>query len=105
MSHFRTRNGDREVDFIIHRGGSDLVAVEVKPARTVTDNDVRHLLWLKRELGHDMRHMVMVYSGTTAYRRRDGSRWCRRRSSAPEELVYLAAHMLAFDYAFVSAVW
>lgn len=72
VSHFRTRNGDHEVDFIVHQGNRTSVAIEVKLAPTVSDSDVRHLLWLKGRLGDDLRDMVVVTTGSVAYRRQDG---------------------------------
>lgn len=72
LSYFRTQRGDHEVDFIVHRGDGANVAIEVKLSRTVSDNDVKHLLWLKRRLGDSLRDMVVITTGTTAYRRRDG---------------------------------
>ncbi len=72
LSHFRTRNGDREIDYILHRGNREVVGVEVKLARTVADSDVKHLLWLKTQLGDALRDMVVIYTGATAYRRPDG---------------------------------
>lgn len=71
VSHLRTRNGDHEVDFIVHRGAA-CVAVEVKLGATVDDADVRHLLWLKQQLGENLRDMVVVNTGSRAYRRTDG---------------------------------
>ncbi|MGV8884022.1 MAG: ATP-binding protein [Microbacteriaceae bacterium] len=72
LSHLRTQRGDHEVDFIVHRGDGVNVAFEVKLSRTVSDSDVKHLLWLKQKLGDSLRDMVVVTTGTTAYRRRDG---------------------------------
>ncbi|MFM9877592.1 MAG: ATP-binding protein [Rhodoglobus sp.] len=71
VSHLRTRNGDHEVDFIVHRGAA-CVALEVKLGATVDDFDVRHLLWLKQQLGENLRDMVVVNTGARAYRRTDG---------------------------------
>ncbi len=71
VSHLRTRNGDHEVDFIVHRG-SACVAIEVKLGASVDDTDVRHLLWLKQQLGENLRDMVVVNTGARAYRRADG---------------------------------
>ena len=72
LGHFRTRNGDHEIDFIVERGPRQLVAVETKLARSVSDADVKHLVWLKRQLGDDLVDMIVVTTGDTAYRRRDG---------------------------------
>jgi predicted AAA+ superfamily ATPase len=72
VTHFRSQDGDREVDFVLHRGDRANVAIEVKLAASVGDHDVRHLLWLKSRLGEELADMVVVYTGSTAYRRPDG---------------------------------
>ena len=38
----------------------------------VTDDDVRHLLWLRDRLGSGMLDLVIVTTGQFAYRRPDG---------------------------------
>ena len=48
------------------------MAIEVKLARAVTDEHVRHLLWLSERLGDDLLDAVVVTTGPEAYRRRDG---------------------------------
>lgn len=72
VSHFRSKNGDREVDFVIHRGDHTVVAVEVKLAPTVDDADVRHLHWLRSRLGGALTDAIVVTTGQYAYRRADG---------------------------------
>ena len=72
VSHFRTRNGDREVDLIVERSDRRVLAIEVKLAREVTDDHVRHLLWLRERLGEDLLDAVVITTGLEAYRRRDG---------------------------------
>jgi len=72
VSHFRTRNGDREVDLIVERADHRVVAIEVKLASTVADEHVRHLLWLRERLGDSLLDAVVVTTGAEAYRRRDG---------------------------------
>lgn len=69
--HLRTRAGEHEVDLIVERGQS-VVAIEVKLGVAPDDADVRHLLWLKRQLGDELADMVIVTTGSQAYRRRDG---------------------------------
>ncbi|MCL1840156.1 MAG: DUF4143 domain-containing protein [Propionibacteriaceae bacterium] len=71
LSYLRTRNGDHEVDFLIQRGQS-VVGVEVKLAPMVTDADVRHLVWLRGQLGTRLRESIIVTTGPHAYRRPDG---------------------------------
>lgn len=72
LSHFRDHDGRHEIDFIIHRGHAEAVGVEVKLKAAITDNDVRHLLWLKESLPDQIVDLVVIYTGTHAYRRQDG---------------------------------
>jgi uncharacterized protein len=71
LGHLRTWGGEHEVDLIVERGQS-VVAIEVKLGVAPDDADVRHLLWLKRQLGDELADMVIVTTGSQAYRRRDG---------------------------------
>ena len=70
--HLRTRGGEREVDLIVARDDQRIVAIEVKLTRTVDDNDVRHLRWLREQIGEDLLDAVIVTTGPEAYRRPDG---------------------------------
>jgi len=70
-AHLRTLRGEREVDLILERGQS-IVAIEVKLGQLVNDHDVRHLLWLRDQLGDELADAVVVTTGVEAYRRRDG---------------------------------
>ena len=71
VAHLRTRNGDHEVDFIVE-GDEGIVAFEVKLSGSVDDHDVRHLLWLRNQIGDDLLDSVVVTTGPMAYRRQDG---------------------------------
>jgi predicted AAA+ superfamily ATPase len=72
VGHLRTAGGRQEVDLIVERADRRVVAVEVKLSRTVTDGDVRHLLWLREQIGDDLLDAVVVSTGPQAYRRSDG---------------------------------
>lgn len=72
VHHLRTRDGDHEVDLIVCRPDGRILAVEVKLAANVTDDDVRHLAWLRSKVGDDLVGAVVVTTGRDAYRRRDG---------------------------------
>lgn len=72
VSHLRTKNGDHEVDFIVEGEGQRVVAIEVKLSPDITDADVKHLHWLSGQLGPRMADMVVITTGTYAYRRKDG---------------------------------
>lgn len=70
--HFRTNNGDHEVDIIIELANNDVIAIEAKLASVVTDADVKHLNWLKERVGDRLIERIVVHTGPVAYRRPDG---------------------------------
>lgn len=72
VRHLRTMNGRQEIDLIIERDDHRVLAIEVKLGATVTDDDVKHLNWLREQIGDDVLDAIVVTSGPQAYRRRDG---------------------------------
>ena len=70
--HFRDKGGAHEVDLIVEGADRRVLAIEVKLSTTVTDEDVRHLTWLRDRLGDAVLDLVIVTTGREAYRRRDG---------------------------------
>lgn len=72
VRHLRTKEGRQEVDLIVERRDQRIVAIETKLSGAVTDDDVRHLLWLREILGDDALDLVVVNTGPFAYRRPDG---------------------------------
>ncbi|MDO9445218.1 MAG: DUF4143 domain-containing protein, partial [Dehalococcoidia bacterium] len=72
VRHLRTYGGAQEVDLIIVRDDGRVLAMEIKLARNVTDDDARHLRWLHERIGDDLLDAVIVTSGPAAYRRPDG---------------------------------
>lgn len=72
VGHLRTRNGDREVDLIVEGADGQVLGIEVKLSSSVDDTDVRHLLWLRDQMPDDVVDLVILTTGTTAYRRQDG---------------------------------
>ncbi len=70
--HLRTQDARHEVDLIVERRDGRVVAIEIKLARDVGDRDVRHLTWLRDQIGDDLLEAVIVTTGPDAYRRRDG---------------------------------
>ena len=69
--HLRTHRGEHEIDLLVEGRGGVLVGVEVKLSASVTDRDVKHLLWLRDQLGDKVKDLVVVSTGPTAYRRGD----------------------------------
>ena len=68
----RARNGDHEIDLIAETRDGRIVTIEVKLAASVTAPDVQHSVWLRSRLLEDVTDLVILTTGTTAYRRRDG---------------------------------
>lgn len=72
VGHLRTKSGDHEVDLIVESNDTRCTAIEVKLADTVRDDDVRHLHWLRGQLGSRFVDGVVLHTGPRAYRRPDG---------------------------------
>lgn len=72
IGHLRTKNGDHEVDIIVETSDTRCTAFEVKLSDTIGDSDVRHLHWLRQQLGERLIESVVLYPGPRAYRRKDG---------------------------------
>jgi hypothetical protein len=72
LSHCRTMGGRQEIDLIVERGDHRVLALEVKLGQSVTDADVRHLQWLRREIGDQLLDAAIITTGRDAYRRSDG---------------------------------
>ena len=70
--HLRTAGGRHEVDLIVERGDGKVVAIEVKLAGAIDDDDVKHLRWLREVIGPDLLDAVVVTTGPMAHRREDG---------------------------------
>jgi predicted AAA+ superfamily ATPase len=72
VRHLRTREGRQEIDLIVERPDQRVLAIEVKLSATVSDDDVKHLHWLRDQIGNDLLDMLVVTTGPRAYRRPDG---------------------------------
>ena len=72
VGHLRDRNGRHEIDLVVARSDQRIVAIEVKLSATIEDSDVRHLRWLREQLGPALLDAIVLSTGTEAYRRSDG---------------------------------
>jgi predicted AAA+ superfamily ATPase len=70
--HLRTQGGDHEVDLIVQRRDSSVLAIEVKASSQVRPADVAHLNWLEEQAPGLVIDKVILNSGELAYRRKDG---------------------------------
>lgn len=60
------RNGDREVGFVVERS---VVALEAKLSPLVRDGDVKHLVWLRDQLGQRLKGAANLTTGPDGYPR------------------------------------
>lgn len=72
VRHFRVWDGRHEIDLIVERADSRVVAIEVKLSASADDGDMEHLLWLKAQMGTDLLDMVIINTGPHAYRHPNG---------------------------------
>jgi hypothetical protein len=72
VTHFRDFGGAHEVDLVVEGANQRVLAIEVKLAVDVDDEDVRHLVWLRDRIGEDLLDAIVVTTGREAYRRSDG---------------------------------
>jgi uncharacterized protein len=71
IGHLRTWSGEREIDLIVeHRGR--VLAIEVKLGEVPEERDLRHLHWLREQIGSELADALIVTTGSAAYRRADG---------------------------------
>ncbi len=72
VGHLRSSGGRHEIDLIVERADRRVLAIEVKLSPTVSDDDVRHLHWLRNTIGDDLLDTMVITTGPDAYRRADG---------------------------------
>ncbi|MFZ2273227.1 ATP-binding protein [Corynebacterium variabile] len=72
VSHLRVDSGAHEIDLIVQGIDGQILAIEVKLAGQVDAADVRHLHWLRDQMPDRIADLVVITTGTTAYRRPDG---------------------------------
>jgi predicted AAA+ superfamily ATPase len=72
VKHLRLRRGEHEIDLIVERADGRVVAIEIKLKRTPDDGDAEHLNWLAGRIDDDLLDRVILTTGPSAYRRRDG---------------------------------
>jgi len=71
VAHFRNRDG-REIDIIVQRPDSRVVAIEVKTSGQVRPSDVATLNWLDEQLPGKVVDKIVINTADRAFRRPDG---------------------------------
>lgn len=72
VGHLRTHDSREEIDLIVEGDEGQIVAIEVKLAADIRDEDVRHLKWLQQSMPDEVVDLVVISTGEYAYRRADG---------------------------------
>lgn len=72
VHHLRTADGRHEIDLIVEGPDRQVVALEVKLAPTVGDDDVAHLVWFRAKSPDRIADAAIITTGEFAYRRADG---------------------------------
>ena len=72
VHHLRTQRGEHEIDLIVVRPDQRVVALEVKLSANIDERDVKHLVWLRDQIGDELLDAAVITTGEFAYRRPDG---------------------------------
>lgn len=65
--HLRHANQTREVDLVLESAAGRVVGIEIKAASTVDPRDVRHLAWLRDQLGTAFHRGVVLHTGPSVF--------------------------------------
>jgi predicted AAA+ superfamily ATPase len=68
LHHLRQEKGQHEVDIIVEYGGGRVFAFEIKASSAPTNQDARHLAWLRAELGDRFVGGAVLHTGPRAFR-------------------------------------
>ena len=60
--HFRTTQG-KEVDFVIENNNGDILAIEVKSAKTISKSDIKGLFELQTITADKFKKGIILYNG------------------------------------------
>jgi len=61
--HLRDRNDCRKIDMVLESSTHAIAGVQITAARTASDRDVRHLAWLRDQVGDDFVRGVVLHTG------------------------------------------
>lgn len=72
VQHLRTNAGRHEVDVVVERPDGRVLAIEVKLGAEVRTSDLKHLHWLREQVGDQLVDAAVITTGVLAHRRDDG---------------------------------
>jgi predicted AAA+ superfamily ATPase len=67
LFHLRQEKGQHEVDIIVEYGGGRVFALEIKASSAPKKEDIRHLIWLRDELGDRFVGGAILHTGPRAF--------------------------------------
>lgn len=67
LHHLRTEQGRHEVDLVAEVDAHHVIGIEIKATSAPTSRDVRHLVWLRDQLGDRFTAGVILHTGPAAY--------------------------------------
>ncbi len=67
LYHLRQHNGRHEVDIIAELDAQNLVGIEVKATAAPTTDDVRHLAWMRDQIGNQFIAGVVLHTGPSSF--------------------------------------
>lgn len=63
LYHFRTSNGQNEVDIVLESRAGDLIGIEVKHSERITESDLKGLRYLSEKTGDKFKRGIILYTG------------------------------------------
>jgi predicted AAA+ superfamily ATPase len=63
LHHLRQDGGRREIDILIELSGHRVIAIEIKASANPGNSSIRHLAWLRDELGDRFVHGLLFHTG------------------------------------------
>jgi len=63
LHHLRTEAGRQEIDLVIDIGRGRVIAIEIKAGAAPSSRDIRHLSWLRDELGAAFVRGILFHTG------------------------------------------
>ncbi|WP_317982630.1 ATP-binding protein [Nesterenkonia ebinurensis] len=72
VGHLRSYDNREEIDLIVEGDEGQIIGIEAKLSPDFRDHEVRHLKWLREKMPDDVVDLMVISTGSTAYRRADG---------------------------------
>ncbi|MDE0136631.1 MAG: DUF4143 domain-containing protein [Acidimicrobiaceae bacterium] len=71
LFHMRDRQGRHEIDVIAELGARQLIGLEIKGTSAPSNDDARHLLWLRDQIGDQFLAGIVLHTGPRTFQLAD----------------------------------